>query len=87
MIGFQSLELEMSLEMIPAHFKNEETGPQRGSDLLTVTRPVSADYWLLSSVPVTEQKWGSAACHHLQPNSRGRGWWGRKEVFMKRLHN
>lgn len=41
MIGSQSLQLEMNLEMISARFKKEETGPARGSDLLTVTQSVT----------------------------------------------
>ena len=36
---------------------------------------------------VTEQKLGLAAHHPTQAYSEDKGWWGRKEVFIKMLHN
>lgn len=36
---------------------------------------------------VTKQKWSSAAHHQTQAYSEDKVWWGRKEAFIKMLHN
>ena len=36
---------------------------------------------------VTKPQWGLAACHHEKANSRGRGWWERKGVFIQMLND
>lgn len=36
---------------------------------------------------VTKQKWSLAAYLGTQEYSEDKGWWGRKKVFIKMLHN
>ena len=42
---------------------------------------------LMNRKAVTEQMWGSAAHRQTQAYSKHKGLWGRKNVFMRVLHN
>lgn len=47
----------------------------------------SAALWSSWVHIVAEPKWDLADCCHQKKNSRGLGWWERKEIFVKMLHN